>query len=497
MEEPAPSHGAVYGFACQLCASPVLCRIPDKVGRRTVWAAVAATGIMAVTGPYFYYSNQIYPEIPAIAIVLVVLLAMVHWQIPGGKYRCMGPGEPLILGLLTLLLCCLPLLHPRYVPLGLLCGAVLLLQAWHSPKRWLALFLIGLVVAGGLYAVIAYHHAFSNDWLGPLRPGIGPWGEDPFEIGTAAISIPGQWLHARRGILNTTPIYFFALIGLLTLSRLRDRRVLIAIVLFAATAGIWSLHTVWVGGHDLPGRFMMTALPMLAMGLAWGLPPLLRRATTCFLVAVVLAISLESVLHTLMLPETGYKGNNLLGRSIARFYPFQLHFFGSEQQDLPLLDLIFWGLLAGALFFRPRHVGLRVAVIAVAGLAPLLWSWTDALTSRFEHSRSPYMPLLSDKIEPLRMEYDVPLEPVGENSSDLEGRLRARSGHTPAGKIGYSRLFMPLTGVPQRGIYLLNFRGLRGRRAGRRDFRLSDTFAPVHGSRRIHMEYKIQLSTHR
>ena len=206
---------------------------------------------------------------------------------------------------------------------------------------------------------------------------------------------------------------------------------------------------------------MMTALPVLALGLAWGLPPLLRRATTCFLVAVVLAISLESVLHTLMLPETGYKGNNLLGRSIARFYPFQLHFFGSEQQDLPLLDLTFWGVLAAALFFRPRHVGLRAAVIAVVAFAPLLWSQTDAATTRIKTSRSPYMPLLSDKIEPLRMEYDVPLEPVGENSADPEGRLRARSEHTPAGKIGYSRLFMPLLGVPHRGVYLLNFRGLR------------------------------------
>ena len=288
--------------------------------------AVAAIGIMAVTGPYFYYSNQIYPEFPAIAIVLVVLLALVHWQIPGGRYRCMGRGEPLILGLLALLLCCLPLLHPRYVPLGFLCGAVLLLQAWHSPKRWLALFLIGLVVAGGLYAVIAYHHAFSDDWLGPLRPGIGPWGEEPFDIGTTAISIPGQWLHARRGILNTSPSYFFALFGLLTLARLHDRRVLIAIVLFVATAGIWSLHTVWVGGHDLSGRFMMAALPVLTIGLAWGLPPLLRRPTTSFLVAIALAIGLESVLHTLMLPETGYKGNNLLGRSIAASIRFKCTF---------------------------------------------------------------------------------------------------------------------------------------------------------------------------
>ena len=458
-KNPRLATALFIAFLASLCV-PLLYVYLTRLGADRL-GAVAATGMMAITGPYFYYSNQIYPEFPAIAIVLVVLLALVHWQIPGGRYRCMGRGEPLILGLLALLLCCLPLLHPRYVPLGFLCGAVLLLQAWYSPRRRLALFLTGLVVAGGLYAVIAYHHAFSDDWLGPLRPGIGPWGEEPFDIGTTAISIPGQWLHARRGILNTSPSYFFALFGLLTLARLHDRRVLIAIVLYVATAGIWSLHTVWVGGHDLPGRFMMAALPVLAIGLAWGLPPLLRRPTTSFLVAIALAIGLESVLHTLMLPETGYKGNNLLGRSIARFYPFQMHFFGREQQDLPLLDLTFWGVLAAALFFRPRYAGLRAAFIAVAAVVPFLWGQSDTLAARLQHSRSPYMPALSHKIEPMRFEFKVPLDPVNKNAESSDGSVHARPGQTRPGNVGYSRMFMPLMGVPQRGIYLLNFQGLQ------------------------------------
>ena len=79
-----------------------------------------------------------------------------------------------MLALLTLLLCCLPFLHPRYGPPGLVCGAGLLLQGWRSRRRWLALFLIGLVVAGGLCALIAFHFAFSDDWLGPLRPVAAP-----------------------------------------------------------------------------------------------------------------------------------------------------------------------------------------------------------------------------------------------------------------------------------------------------------------------------------
>ena len=425
------------------------------------WSALAATGMMAITGPFFYYSNQIYPEIPAVVIALVVLLALVHWQTPGRGYRSLGRGETPLLGLLTLMICCLPFLHPRYGPMGFLCGALVLLQAWHSRRRWLCLGLIGLVVASGLCGILTYHYTYSNDWLGPLRPGSGPWSEEPLDVATLGVSLPGHWLEGRGGILNMSPIYFFALFGLLTLAKLRDRRVIIVALLYAVTAGIYGLHTLWSVGYDFPGRFLVTALPALAIGLAWGLPPLLRRPTTSFLVAVALVISLDSVLLTLMLPETGYKGNNLLGRSIARFYPFQMHFFGREQQDLPLLDLTFWGVLAAAVFFRPKRFGLRTAVVTFVAITPLLWYQTDAAITRIKTSRSPYMPLLSDKIEPFRLEYDVPLEPVGENSADPEGRLRARSGHTPAGMIGYSRMFMPLVGVPHRGIYLLKFPGLQ------------------------------------
>lgn len=425
------------------------------------WAALTATGITAVTAPYFYYSNQIYPELPAIAIALATLIALAHWQTPGGTYRSLGRWEIPVLGLLTLLLCCLPFLHPRLVPLGLFCGVPVLLQAWRNPRRWLALSTIGLVVTGGLCALLAYHYAFSNDWLGPLRPGSGAWDETALDIATWKISLPGHWMHVARGILNTSPVYFFALFGLLTLARLRDRRVCVALILFAATAGINGLHTLWVFGHDLPGRFMMTAMPVLALGLAWGLPTLLRSAMTGFLMALAIAISLESVLHVLVLPEAGYKGYSLLGRSVNGFYPLHLHFFAPDQQDLPLLDIAFWVVLAGCLFIRTRKVGLRMAVVAVAAFAPLVWSQSGELKSRIPGSRSPYMPLLSDGIKPSTYSFRVPIKSVPEDAADSKGGIRAQEGLSVAGPIGYSRLTMPQLGSLHRGIYRLDFQGLR------------------------------------
>ena len=425
------------------------------------WAALAATGMVAVTGPYLYYSNQIFPEIPAIAIVLTTLIAFSHWQTPGGTYQSLGRWEIPVPGLLTLLICLLPFLHPRLVPLGLCCGALVLIQAWRSRTRWWALSTAGLVVAAGLCALLAFHYAFSEDWLGPLRPGSGAWGEDALDIGIWKISLPGHWLHVGRGILNTSPVYFFALFGLLTLAKLRDRRVAVAAALYAATAGINGLHHNWLFGHVLPGRFMMTALPALAMCLAWGLPRLMRSATSSFFVALALAISLESTFNTSLLTEAGYNGNNLLGRSINRFYPTHLHYFGPEQKALPLLDLIFWAVLASALFLRSRHTWLRAAAIAVAAFAPILWSKTDVQAARLQKSRSPYMPLLADEIKPMRFEFKVPLEPVVDSATGFDGKLRARNGYTPAGMLGYSRISMPLLGAPHPGIYRLDFRGLQ------------------------------------
>ena len=424
------------------------------------WAALLATGMIAVTVPIFVYSNQIFPDVPALLIFLIALVALSHWQTPGGTYRSWGRWEAPLLALLTLLLCCLPFLHPRFGPPGLLCGAGLLLQAWRGRRRWLALFLISLVVVGSICALIAFHFAFSDDWLGPLRPGSGAWKENALDVSVWKISLPGHWLHVTDGILNNSPLYFFSLVGLLALARLRDRRMLIAAAIYAASAGVNGLHYNWNFGHGFPCRFMVIALPVLALGLAWSLPLLLRRATTSLLVALAVAISAESALHTITLPESGYKGSNLLGRSINHFYPLHLHFSEPGLQNLPLLDLGFWGLLALALFFRTQHIGLRVAVIAVAGFAPLLWGRTDVLTARFEQSRSPYMTLLTSRTTPSGYKFNVPLRPVGKRISDQDGRLRARPGHTPAGTFNFSPVYTSV-GVPHRGIYQVEFPGLR------------------------------------
>ena len=123
-------------------------------------------------------------------------------------------------------------------------------------------------------ALVAFHFAFSDDWLGPLRPGSGAWKEnalDYLQSGTSHCQGTGFML--TDGILNNSPhLLLRAWWGFSTLARLRDRRLVIAAaILYAATAGINGLHTYnWNFGHGFPCRFMvMSALP--AAGLRAGL----------------------------------------------------------------------------------------------------------------------------------------------------------------------------------------------------------------------------------
>ena len=455
---PRLAAALVIAVLASLCV-PLLFVYLVRLGAEP-WAALLATSIMAVTGPFFHYTNQLYPGVPGLFIILVAVLALANWQAPGGSYRSWGPWEVPLIGLLTLLLCCLPFLHPRFAPMGLLCGAGVLLQAWHSPRRPFALGIVGLVVAAGLYALLSFHFAFSGDWMGPLRPGSGAWGEGALGIDNWSISLPGQWLQAEMGLLNSSPVYFFSLLGIAILAKCRDRRLAVVLCLFAATAALNGLHSNWTLGFCFPARFLVTTLPVLVLGLAWALPLLLRAPGTAFLLALSLVISLETVLDTPALTEGGYQGRNLLHRSINQFYPLHQHFLPADQQGMPWLDIAFWGLLLAALWCRPRQLGLRWGLAASVALAPFLWSRTDALTQRLPRSLSPYLAHHLVGTDPARVapgasSFLLDLR-LNEDAAGANGSLRARPGGTSSGVVSKS-----LMGMLPPGQYRLTFPGLR------------------------------------
>ncbi len=450
---------ALFMVLLASCCVPLLFLWLTRIGIAHT-PALVATAIMACTGPFFLFSNQLFPEVAALFIALIALCILAHWQIPGGHYRPLaGRLEIAVLALLTLLLSCLPFLHARYTPIGLLAGAGVLAQAWYGPQRKATLAAIAAVVLLGLYALLYFNFAFSDDWLGPFRPG-NAWEEGALDIATWSISLPGHWLHVGKGLLNSSPIFFFALLGWATLFTVRDRRILVVVGLYGATAATNGLHPDWGFGFCYPARFLMTAMPAIVYGLALALPQLMRRPLAVFLAALALAVSVESLVQTLGLPEAGYDGRNLLGRSLNDFYPYSLHFFPPDQTDTPFLDWSFWLLLAAGLyawlvFFANKPASWRWALGLSMALLPFFWGQSAEISRRLDfYAFSPYMTRILPGYpidRPNSLEYPVSLR-IMRQDEQADGRVAAGPG-VPASLINASRFSMPLLNLPYPGVY--------------------------------------------
>ena len=352
------------------------------------WVAWTSTTILALSAPLFPFSNQLFPDVPALVIFLTLLAATAHWQKPGGGYRPLRGPEPLWIGILAALLIALPFLHPRFAPIALGGGALLILQTWYSPRRNLCLGILGIVGFCGLYGIVSFNYAFSGDWMGPFRPG-NAWEEGALNPSTWSVSIPGHWFHVRKGIANSAPIFLLSLAGVVILARVRDRRFALAVGIYAVSAMVNGLHTDWGFGFCFPARFLLTALPALVLCLAIAIEAIRHRILGFFVALLALAIGADGLLDTIAIPETGYDGYNLANRSINQYYPWHVHFYSASHANTYLWDLLNWGLLAfGAIYLliadRALHRLRRAACLVAICAIVFLWGRTDALGSRLK-----------------------------------------------------------------------------------------------------------------
>lgn len=416
-------------------------------GRAISLAIVSAAG---ASPPLFLFSNQLYPEVPALFISLTVLVTMAHWQVRGGRYRDLGGrAEPLWLGLLGMLVGCLPFLHPRYAPLAAACAGLLLVQAWHSPSQRRCLVALGVVGVAAASTQIAFNHAFSGDWMGPYRPG-NAWGEDVLKASTVLISLPGQWLHLNKGLLNSAPIYFLSAVGLLLGLARRDRRALVAAVLYALTAGANGLTPYWTFGYGFPARFMVTAIPALLVGFALAVPLVIHRRALMFLAALALAVSLETTGASIALPENAYEGENLRARGFTSFYPFGAHLIPPTETGMALGTVLFWALLlAGCYLAGDRWVGQRSTrrglVVLVLAFLPAAYSRVGTPTADLRRAIPPGVPYVTSGVterEPRTEIADLLPVVVGDAVDQTDGVLQASAPTKGAG--GIARHAIPM-----------------------------------------------------
>ena len=252
--------------------------------------------------------------------------------------------------------------------------------------------MLSVVAAAGasLAGVLAYHFAYSGDWMGPFRPG-NAWDENALDPATWLVSLPGHWLHRTKGVVNNSPVFLIAIAGLLALVRARDRRLPMVAALYTATAVPNGIHPDWEFGFCPPARFLVTALPALLPCLAAGIAASVRSLAAVAACLLALAVSWDSIVSALVFPEAAYHGVHLGFREIAGFYPFSIHFFEGEITGIPYLAVTFWlGMLV--LFFAGGIFRRRVARLAIAGLAalvPAAWGYSDAVGAEVAACASP------------------------------------------------------------------------------------------------------------
>jgi hypothetical protein len=253
-----------------------------------------------------------------------------------------------------------PWLHSKFLPLGAL-GLVLTLlrpMAWRT--RAAATFVFAVLVGGLLfYFRLTYGVASLSAAFGPPDIDLArlPWG-------AAALLFDRQF-----GLLAFSPVWLLAAPGALWLWRHRTGDALRAILLAAVPLVVGGAFTTWWGGSSPPARFLLPALPAIALLAA---PAARARKDVAALlgalglVLVGLAADAPRILHNR--PD----GESLLLRNLAPSVDLDAFLPSFFDKDLATALLALTLVAVAALAWRFRGAGLVTGLTAYALVAGAL-----------------------------------------------------------------------------------------------------------------------------
>lgn len=226
---------------------------------RRWWAAVLVWLPVALTMPMLSFSNQVYPEMPA-ALVILLVIHLLLWR--------------RLLWVAGLLASTLPWLHVRY---WILVPALLGFVLWRagSWRGWAAAVAPTLVMA----AVMAvFFQRWYGGWLPSAPYDVGPYrgagkisGVSLYQYGLGSLWSP------VFGLIPYAPLFWLGVAGV-GAAVARWGRVAAA---GALGAGLYVVGVAVAGGaaFSLPARFLIPIVPLLALPLlafvelgvaAWG-----------------------------------------------------------------------------------------------------------------------------------------------------------------------------------------------------------------------------------
>ena len=220
-------------------------------------AATFAWAAVGLSAPFVFSSGTVYPEIPAGFCVMVAAGLLGPVRADAGRVAGVR------LWLAGLAVAALPWLSTKYAGMALVLAAALALRERARPRRAASIVLpLAVSLAGWFTFFYAY-------WGSPLPS--APYGDDTqMSVRTLLSGGPGNWLDQEFGVLIYAPVLALGFAGLAGLGRDRAWRafaVELALVLAAMCAMVGSFG-IWWGGSAMPGRPVISILPLLAAPIA-------------------------------------------------------------------------------------------------------------------------------------------------------------------------------------------------------------------------------------
>lgn len=253
----------------------------DQSGDRAVAAGLAAVGAGAMPAGAFAF--QIYPEIAAGVVIFLVT----RWLLSRAER-----SRPVIDAWHGAAVGFLPWLHVRLTVVTVVAiGWALLRVATTSQGRRRAWVFAGGAVLG-LVSIAFYTYHLTGSFMPTATYGT----DAPLSLGRMIRGLPGMAFDGVWGLLPHAPIYLMACLGIAaTWRRQRDAAILIGLMLAAVVLPAAG-HGYWAGGST-PGRYLVSAAPLLLIPIADSVVLWWRRPIVQALLLATIVISLETAVQ--------------------------------------------------------------------------------------------------------------------------------------------------------------------------------------------------------
>ena len=288
---------------------------PDLPGE-----AVAAYAILAFTAPLLLYSYQIWVEVPAALLTLIVLIEI---------HRSGKPSSSRTLGWLALVvsLLLLPLLKLRFLVIAVSLVVLMSIRSDRVVRKRILLLIAGLAVLGP--GILLFNQSIFQN---PLKyhdiDGLKPYVLPAIHY---AQGLVGLAFDCAFGLFAFAPIWLLLLPAFGLLLWTRSNLLIDFMIVFTPYLALLTPRGEWFGAWSPPFRYGIVMLPLLAL---WLIPLLARRHRIGAHALIAGASALTLALTLLWLAEPGWTYNLAHGRShlldilairtdmdLARFFP--------------------------------------------------------------------------------------------------------------------------------------------------------------------------------